>query len=49
MNTRKKRSPEETESELEELLRDRRVALTDPEVVALLYDSFPVDHDDSCF
>ena len=49
MNSRKKRSPEETERELEELLLDGHVALTDPEVIALLYNTFPVDYDESCF
>jgi len=49
MNSRKKRSPEEAEHELEEFIRVGNVALTDPEVIELLYDTFPVDYDESCF
>jgi len=47
MNTRKKRSMVDIENELEGILRagNGNVALTDPEVIRFLYDTFPVDTD----
>ena len=46
MNTRKKRSTEEIENELEDILRSDNVALTDPKVLNFLYQTFPVE--DEC-
>ena len=47
MNTRKRRSVEEVEDELERMLRSGNMALTDPEVFRFLYDTFPVT--DECW
>ena len=43
MNSRRKRSLEEIESELEEILKEKNVALTDPKVFTFLYETFPLD------
>ena len=43
MNSRRKRSLEEIESELEEILREKNVALTDPKLLSFLYETFPLD------
>ena len=48
MNSRKKRSPEDLEQELETILREPNVALTDARVIQFLYNTFPTD-DDDCF